>query len=453
MAAAPLLTIRQLTVGVRLTQMNVRVIHKWTRPDIKEKGKIRSIELLLLDAENEVIQATIMKQLVSYFGPKVTVGEVYTIRSLKVDSNIGPDKATSNPCRLKFLFSSKVQGTNDTSIPLHGYRFADFEDILNDKVATTHYIGQWRVQTTFNATVFHVNPDIPAVKQFETSLSTPSASNSLQVIEIPDDDEHNKGLYYTLAKVVDVDCNAGWYYASCKLCLAKIFKNDKSGWTCTRDGCDGKISGLSSSIPRFQVEFVVTDASNEEADFVVFDSQITQFISHSASDLLAKLEKAGEMESMPRELEAFVDKTFVFKINIHEKFNICQGSNSYTVYSMSDDEELADKWHDKYTQLFKEEFDSFKSSTKGLGVRVENVKLTIGGSSGTLTDHCNVLGSNVSSHQDEESETAETSPKITPLKRSYPCPDVISGQQHEMNLCTGDSTSATKKPVFVKKEK
>ncbi|KAK9668503.1 hypothetical protein RND81_13G065100 [Saponaria officinalis] len=471
MATAPFLTISQLTVGVRLTQMNVRVIHKWTRPDLKEKGKIGSIELLLLDAENEVIQATIAKQLVSYFGPKFTVGEVYTIRNLTVDSNIGLDKATSNPCRLKFLFSSKVQVINDTSIPLHDYRFADFEDILNGKVATTHYIGQWRVQTTFNVTVFHVNPDIPEVKQFEQSFSTPSASNSLQVIDIPDDDDHNvltteniksicdikqhekKGLYYTLATVVDVDCNASWYYDSCKICWAKAVKNDNGRWICTRDGRDGKISGLSSSIPRFQVKFVVSDASKEEADFVVFDSQITQFISHSASDLLAKLEKDGEMESIPRELEAFVDKTFVFKINIHEKFNICQGSNSYTVYSMSDDAELADKWHAKYTQLFKEDFDSFKSSTKGLAVHVENVKFTVGGSSENLTDHNIVRGSNVSSHQDEESETAETSPKITPLKRSYPCPDAISGKQHDMNVGTRDATSATKKLVIVKKEK
>ncbi|KAK9714722.1 hypothetical protein RND81_06G114700 [Saponaria officinalis] len=115
---------------------------------------------------------------------------------------------------------------------------------------------------------------------------------------------------------------------------------------------------------------------------------------------------------------------------------------------MSDDEKLAAK----YIQLFKEEFDSFKSSTKGLGVRVENVKLTIGGSSGNLIDHHNVRGNNVSSHHDEESETAETSPKITPLKRSYPCPDAISGDQHEMNVGTGDATSATKKPVYVKKE-
>ncbi|KAK9725646.1 hypothetical protein RND81_05G159500 [Saponaria officinalis] len=347
----------------RLTQMNVRVVHKWTRPDLKEKVKIGSIELLPLDAENEVIQATITKQLVSYFGPKVIVGDVYTLRNLTVDSNIGMDKATSNPCRLKFVFSSKVQGTNDTSIPLHGYRFADFDDILNGKVPTTHYIGQWRVQTTFNATVFHVNPDIPEVKQFEPSFSTPSTSNSLQVIDIPDDDEYDvlsteniksiceiknhekKGLYYTLAKVVDVDCNAGWYYDSCKICWAKTVKNDNGRWICTQDGCDGKISGLSSSIPRFQVKLVVTDASNEEVDFVVFDSQITQFISHSASDLLAKLEKA------------------------------------------------------------------------------------------------------------EDSETAETSPRITPLKRSYPCPNVTSGNEHEMNVGTGDATSATKKPVIVKKEK
>ncbi|XP_074301212.1 uncharacterized protein LOC141632570 [Silene latifolia] len=55
-------------------------------------------------------------------------------------------------------------------------------------VQAKRFEGVWRVQTTFNATVFHVNPDIPQVKDFEPSLSTPAPSNSLQIIEIPDDD-------------------------------------------------------------------------------------------------------------------------------------------------------------------------------------------------------------------------------------------------------------------------
>ncbi|KAK9740113.1 hypothetical protein RND81_03G012500 [Saponaria officinalis] len=141
MAITPILTINQLNQGVRLTQMNVRVVHKWTRPDIKDKTKTDAIELLLLDTQNNIVQATVRKQLVSFFASKMVVGKTYNIRNLTVGNNTGLDRATPNPCRLRFEFSSKVQETSDTSIPVHGYRFAKFDDIINGIVPTTHYIG------------------------------------------------------------------------------------------------------------------------------------------------------------------------------------------------------------------------------------------------------------------------------------------------------------------------
>ncbi|KAK9755455.1 hypothetical protein RND81_01G026500 [Saponaria officinalis] len=333
MAITPILTINQLDQGVRLTQMNVRVIHKWTRPDIKDKTKTDAIELLLVDTENNIVQATIRRQLISFFASKMVVGKTYNIRNLTVGNNTGLDRATPNPCRIRFEFSSKVQETSDTSIPVHGYWFAKFEDIINGIIPTTHYIvelpvmifeqpnpnqskiimmqcvetkkfeGQWRIQTTYNASAFQINPDIPEA-----------------------------GFYYTHAKIVDLDCTAGWYYDSCKLCWAKITKNDKGRWKCTRDGCDGNSSGLATRVPRFQVKFLVSDLMDDEAEFVIFDSQITQFIKHTAAELLAKLEKDGDQDSIPRELEAFIDKwSFVFKIEIHNKYNVCNRSHSYTV--------------------------------------------------------------------------------------------------------------------------
>ncbi|KAH9613531.1 hypothetical protein KSS87_006606 [Heliosperma pusillum] len=172
-----------------------------------------------------------------------------------------------------------------------------------------------------------------------------SRDNMKTISEIKQNE--NAGYYYTFAKIINLDCTAGWYYDNCKLCRTKCSRNEKGRWKCARDLCDGKLSGFISRVPRFQLKFVVTDASNEEADFMVFDTQISQFITHTTAELLAKIEKA-----IPRELEAFIDKSFVFKVNIHEKYNVSQGSNSYTVSSMSDDEDLANKWISKYTETF-----------------------------------------------------------------------------------------------------
>ncbi|KAK9713888.1 hypothetical protein RND81_06G057400 [Saponaria officinalis] len=357
MAISPVLTINQLKQGVRLTHMNVRVIHKWTRPDIRDKTKTGSIEVLLLDVENEIIQATITKQLISFFGSKILVGKVYSIRNLTVNDNIGPDKATPNPCRLKFEFSSKVQEITNTSIPVHGYQFAKFEDIVNGRVSTTYFID-------VVGKLYEIGPIV------ETRHGHKCRTIKLEDIELV-----TAGFYYTHAKIIDLDCTSGWYYDSCKLCWAKTIKDEKGRWKCTQTGCDGSTSGLTSRVPRFQVKFIVVDTTDEEAAFVVFDSQITQFINHTAAELLAKIEKAGDHDFIPRELEAFIDKTFVFKIEIHDKYNVCNGSNSYTVLHMSDDDGLCEKWLAKHTELFKVKLDSFKSSTKDMMVRVANVKV------------------------------------------------------------------------------
>ncbi|XP_074293621.1 uncharacterized protein LOC141620719 [Silene latifolia] len=495
MAMTNVLTISQLKYGVRLTQMNVRVVHKWSRLEFSNKNnkdnkkKLDAIELLFVDSENEVIQATIRKQLISHFGSQLSVGEVYTICNLTVDNNTGLDKATPHPYRLKFEYSTKVHSTSDPAIPISLYRFASFNDILDGKVPNTHYIdvigklyeigpitetpnkyacrtikledfqgtklsctlwdpftvqipdiisklpnpeqskviviqcvqtkkyeGNWRVQTTFNATVFQVNPDIPELKEFEQSLSTPAASNSLQIIDVTDDDENNdmtldsiksisdikenekEGYYYTYAKIIDLDCTAGWYYDSCKLCWTKGTKNQKG---------------------RFQIKFQVSDPSDDLVYFVVFDSQVNQFVTQSATEMLSKIEKSGgDPQDIPRDLKVFLDKSFVFKIHIHPKYNVAQGGTNYTVASMTANPDIAHKWHQRYTEIFKICYNFLKPVIKDLAVHSIDV-------------------------EEEPSQTEDNSPKITPQKRPSPIDDLQS--------C--DASSATKKTAIVKTEK
>ncbi|XP_074291733.1 uncharacterized protein LOC141618526 [Silene latifolia] len=432
MAMTNFLTISDLKYGVRASQINVRVAHKWSRPELSNKNNlankynnddkkkpvdaIEAIELLFVDSKNDCIQATIRKRLMSHFGPKLTVGEVYTIRNLTVDNNTGLDKATPHPLRLKFEFSTRVQPTQDPTIPTSIYRFARFNDILDDVIGKLYEIGPitetpnkhlcrtikledyegnqlsctlwgtftdqvpalisklpnpeqskviviqctWRIQTTFNATVFNVNPDIPEVTEFQPTLATPSASNSLQIIEISDDDDKDdmtlesiksisdikenekEGYYYTFAKIVDLDCTFG-----------------------------------------FQVKFQVSDPSDDLVDFVAFDNQVSQFVTKSASELLSKNEKDGcDPNDIPRDLEVFLDRSF----------------------------------------LFKAEMNSFKSRHTPM-----------------------IQGQSSKECEEDESHAEDNSPKtITPLKRVLPFND---------DSQTIDASSTTKKASIVKKEK
>ncbi|KAH9611125.1 hypothetical protein KSS87_013042 [Heliosperma pusillum] len=173
MAIALILTISQLNIGVRLTQMNVRVVHKWERPEFKEKSKTEAIELLLLDAEE--------------------------------------------------------------------------------------------------------------VKVFEPSLSTPAASNSLQIIEISDDDDDDDISRDNMKTISEIKQNENVH-----IHISEIKQNENV------------------HIHQFQVKFVVSDASNEEADFMVFDTQISQFITHTTAELLAKIEKEEEYDSFKSSTKALM---------------------------------------------------------------------------------------------------------------------------------------------------
>ncbi|KAK9690206.1 hypothetical protein RND81_09G111800 [Saponaria officinalis] len=125
--------------------------------------------------------------------------------------------------------------------------------------------------------------------------------------------------------------------------------------------------------------------SEEEADFVVFESQIIHFIDDSAKDLLAKLEE--------------------------------------------------------------EELEAFKTSTQELMVRVENEK---GIKGSKPMDHSGVVTTNLCSingddHQEQDSETADTSVNIIPLKRSFS--PMVGEHEEKKRKDDGieDACSATRK--------
>ncbi|XP_074318413.1 uncharacterized protein LOC141655222 [Silene latifolia] len=358
-----------------------------------------------------------------HFGSQLSVGGMYTIRNLTVDNNTGLDKATPHPYRLKFEYSTKVHSTNDPAIPISLYRFASFKDILEGEIPNTHYIDvigklyeigpitetpnkyacrtikledfqgtklsctlwdpftvqipdiisklpnpeqskviviqcNWRVQTTFNATVFQVNPDIPELKEFEQSLSTPAANNSLQIIDVTDDDENDDMTLDSIKSISDIK------------------ENEK-----------------------------VSHPSDDLVYFVVFDSQVNQFVTQSATEMLSKIEKSGgDPQDIPRDLEVFLDKSFVFKIHIHPKYNVAKGGTNYTVASLTTNPDIAHKWHQRYIEIFKAEMNSFKSRPTPL----------IDGQSSKVIKDLVVHSIDV---EEEPSQTEDNSPKITPQKR------------------------------------
>ncbi|XP_074265823.1 uncharacterized protein LOC141588273 [Silene latifolia] len=228
--------------------------------------------------------------------------------------------------------------------------------------------GEPRVTTTRYATRFYFNHAIPEVEAFLGELyagQEPSNSNVISYISSESEDMlsgdnlstiteikkcQKAGRYVTLATIYDVDLTVKWYYDSCKHCTSKVVKNDSGRWVCKKEKCIGSTEGSEISIPRYQVKFRVIGADNEVSEFVIFETQITSFINVSAADMLAALEENGRKDDMP-DFDIFIDKQFIFKVEIHPKYNLEQKSKSYTVLSMSDDQDMVDRWNAKYLAL------------------------------------------------------------------------------------------------------
>ncbi|KAK9666583.1 hypothetical protein RND81_14G195600 [Saponaria officinalis] len=332
MAIAPVLTINQLKQGVRLTQMN-----------------------------NVIIQATITRQLISFFDSKITVGKAYNIRNLTFGNNSGYDKATPNPCRLKFEFSSKLQEINDTSIPVHGYQFSKFADIIGGRCPTTHYID-------VVGKLYEIGPIIETRHWYRC-----------RTIKLEDIDGCQLSCTLwppyidLLPALISEQPNPNQSKIIVMQCVeTKKFEGQwriQTTYNATAYHINPDIPEVNIFEERFQVKFIVADMTDEEAAFVVFDSQITQFINHTTAQLLAEIEMAGDHDSIPRELEAFIDKSFVFKIEILDKYNA--------------------------------ELDTFKTSTKDMMFRVANAKVIKASKTKDLSDveANNLHGSDVHSHQ------------------------------------------------------
>ncbi|XP_074296969.1 uncharacterized protein LOC141627637 [Silene latifolia] len=286
--------------------------------------------------------------------------------------------------------------------------------------------GEPRVTTTRHATRFYFNHAIPEVEEFLGELyagQEPSNSNVISYISSESEDMlsgdnlstiteikkcQKAGRYVTLATIYDVDLNVKWYYDSCKHCTSKVVKNDSG---------------------RYQVKFFVIGADNEVSEFVIFETQITSFINVSAADMLAALEENGRKDDMP-DFDIFIDKQFIFKVEIHPKYNLEQKSKSYTVLSMSDDQDMVDRWNAKYLALKESEVGSVYHDVK------PNVYVALAENKACV------------------SETEASDSLITPpLKRSLSkMLDATNDDDCEVRII-GDGFSATKKLLAVNMEK
>ncbi|KAK9733233.1 hypothetical protein RND81_04G053600 [Saponaria officinalis] len=145
--------IADLQKGMRNVELGVRVIRKWkTYNDIRENWQ-KGLELLLMDENSTIIQASIPKTLSKRFDQAIVEGKMYNFSKFIVEPNIcDDDKATTADLKLDIGYSTNVIEALNLPIPMYGFRFTPFEDIINQHVDESTYIGKIGTHSVKNYT-------------------------------------------------------------------------------------------------------------------------------------------------------------------------------------------------------------------------------------------------------------------------------------------------------------
>ncbi|KAJ1402561.1 Nucleic acid-binding, OB-fold [Sesbania bispinosa] len=115
----------------KIWRIKVRVIRLWRSSYFKDNNNKPMIELVVLDEQGGRIQCTVKSIHVYLFENSINEGNVYMLENLSVALNSGKYKPTMQ-FRMFFKRETRVTLVEDSSIPLYGFSFVPFVEILNE---------------------------------------------------------------------------------------------------------------------------------------------------------------------------------------------------------------------------------------------------------------------------------------------------------------------------------
>ncbi|KAK9691637.1 hypothetical protein RND81_09G209200 [Saponaria officinalis] len=354
-----------------------RITYTWEEfyPSTKTGG---DLNFIIVDAKGSKIQANIPKRYCWKYKSSVIDGEVRYLTNFRVSENGGDYRATKHPFKIVFGPKTTCSSTTNTIIPAHVIDFASFNDILDQRLDSKYLIDSRICNTICSSVIF--DPEIPEVRDFirrraenginSSSLTlthltshTESFVNELldlsvrrTISEIKDIQE--EGGFVTIATIKGFDTEFRWFTELCKICRAKAEIDDTGKWVCT-----GRCQGYTKFVVlRYKIRVVVADHTGT-ATFIIFDSQATDLLLQSAKDVRENQIKHGDPSVYPPELNVLLDRKFIFKVKVDEKYNLTLGWESYGVNKLSEDPDLIERYLHS-NQLLLENISEVDSATE-----------------------------------------------------------------------------------------
>ncbi|KAK9682522.1 hypothetical protein RND81_10G079800 [Saponaria officinalis] len=167
-------------------------------------------------------------------------------------------------------------------------------------------------------------------KSFVNELLDLSVRRTISEIK----DIQEEGCFVTIATIKGFDTEFRWFTELCKICRATAEIDDKGKWVCT-----GRCQGYTKFVVlRYKIRVVMVDHTGT-ATFIIFDSQATDLLKQSAKDV-----RESQIKCYPPELDVLLDRKFIFKVKVDEKYNLTLRWESYGVNKLSEDPDLIERY-------------------------------------------------------------------------------------------------------------
>ncbi|KAL4299150.1 hypothetical protein AHAS_Ahas17G0072100 [Arachis hypogaea] len=325
------------------------------------------IELVVMDEMGDHIQCTIRNPLGRLFEGDLSDGKVYTISNFSLSLNDQKYKPTTHSHRIYFKRETQLRIIHELGFIDHSFHFVSNELILKHSNPQSHLIdviglitgngdtieftrngkscvyivvelddmkGNGKIRCTLweeyaKMLVKHIE-DQPTYEYiiiiqfakfnlFKGSMGVSNTNcNSILYINADFPECYNgwgstckpaNGTYVTYGTVVAINYKSGWWYKICKHCFHAL-KESENSFHCVT--CD---TFPNSHVLRFSINLRVADEL-DTASFILYDKEASKYLDVSASDMrLSHVNKGGLKDEYPQELNAFVDKNFIFKIS------------------------------------------------------------------------------------------------------------------------------------------
>ncbi|CAN6211332.1 unnamed protein product [Urochloa humidicola] len=126
--------LRQLTTNGQAWNIKVKIIRLWESINFAS-DELMSLDMILMDEQGDTIRATIWKNLIDNYKPKITEGFVYELSNFKVQEDI-KYRPVKNTLKIVFLYNTNIKKVEDDTDRFqhdHYFEFASTDTLLARK--------------------------------------------------------------------------------------------------------------------------------------------------------------------------------------------------------------------------------------------------------------------------------------------------------------------------------